>query len=441
MYGAMGMTWILSRASNLGSSPNLLAFLWKAPGSTAALLLVLAGACAGYLTLRVGWRLPQASPVGGETLVAVATGREGVVATVRGETNDLRILFNNTYTLGGSRAAANQERQAHLPLLLHGHARSMALLGVATGSTLAGATLHRGLERIEAAELSPLTLAMARDHFSSFNRNVFADSRVRVRVEDARWLAAERRADFDVVVGDLFLPWRVGEGRLYSLEHFEAVRRSLRAGGLFCQWLPMYQLTRPQFEVIARTFLQVFPNALLLRGDFYADLPIVGLVGGRRLSEIDWSAISAGCERLRSAGETRDPLVRHAEGVAMMLLGELPTLPRGKINTLANNWLEWDAGRNILGLGTPWFIGVPAAEWMREIHRAAQGQLPERWRSPHDAGQFFLTLDVALLSQSPLVSNFRGQIRDRMPLDLWMDPQASWPQWPSREKPRLRSGE
>ena len=44
------------------------------------------------------------------------------------------------------------------------------------------------------------------------------------------------------VVADLFHPGRDGAGALYTREHFAAVRELLTEGGLFCQWLPLYQL-------------------------------------------------------------------------------------------------------------------------------------------------------------------------------------------------------
>ena len=131
-----------------------------------------------------------------------------------------------------------------------------------------------------------------------------------------------------MVVGDLFLPWRTGEGRLFAREHFLNVQRSLKPGGLFCQWLPMFQLTRPQFEAIARTFREVFPDAFVVRGDFYAKLPILGLVGGNDFRQLDWPVIGTVCGHLRAVGKTTDPLLRHADGVAMLLSVRCPSCRR-----------------------------------------------------------------------------------------------------------------
>ena len=388
---------------------------------------------------RSAGRWPQVSPAPGERPVEVTVGREGVVATVVHDSQDWRIIFNNTYTLGGSRAQANQERQAHLPLLLHGAPRSVALLGVATGSTLAGAAVHPELTRIDAFELSPIAARFARDHFAPFNRRVFADPRVRVTIEDARWGVIQHPGEYDVVIGDLFLPWRTGEGRLFTQEHFAAVRRSLKPDGLFCQWLPLFQLTRSQFDLIARTFQSEFTNAFLLRGDFYTELPIVGLCGfadGRPVSAVDWTRVSENCATLRQPGRAvTDPLVRHPEGVAMSLLGPLPTPPTGPVNTLGNARLEWSAGGNIIGLKQPWFIGVPAAEYFREVHRAGVDSVPRELQAAHDSGQFFLTLEVAAKVNAPVRANLEAQLPTRLPPSLRADPAADWSAWPMRVKP------
>jgi hypothetical protein len=430
MLAAGAAYWILKQVARR-SQPMARSWIQGSAVAASALVILFLG--------RVAGRWPQVSPAPGERPVEVAVGREGVVATVVTGSQDWRIIFNNTYTLGGSRAQANQERQAHLPLLLHGSPRSVALLGVATGSTLAGAAVHPQLGRIDAFELSPLAARFARDYFAPFNRRVFADPRVLVTIEDARWGITQYPGEYDVVIGDLFLPWRTGEGRLFTQEHFAAVRRSLKPGGLFCQWLPLFQLTRSHYDLITRTFQSEFTNAFLLRGDFYTELPIVGLCGfadGRPLSAVNWTHVAERCATLRQPGRAvTDPLVRHAEGVAMCLLGPLPPPPRGPVNTLGNALLEWSAGENIVGLKQPWFIGVPAAEYFRDIQRAGVASIPQELQAAHDSGQFFLTLEVAAKVNAPVRANLEAQLPSRLPPSLRADPAADWSAWPMRVKP------
>ena len=398
------------------------------------LALVLTGGTLVAATLSVGI-LPQASLGKGERLAAVQVAREGVVAAVERGPDDWQILFNNSYTLGGSKAQFNQERQAHLPLLLHGHAKAVATLGVATGSTAAGAALHPGIERIDAIELSPTVVNYARKFFGPYNRRILDDPRVRTITADARWVMARQRGAYDAVIGDLFLPWRTGEGRLFARVHFQNVKQALKPGGVFCQWLPMFQLTEPQFKAIARTFREIFPDAFLVRGDFYAELPILGLVGGLDFQQLDWVGIEASCTRLRETGRTSDALVRHSGGVAMLLLGPLPDPGPGPINTLANAWLEWNAAGNIPGLTTPWFIGVPLAEYTRGAQRTGLTFLPDDRREAQRAGDFFLTLEIAAKLNLEVLPALEAQARERLPASLRDDRAADWQQWPMRRKP------
>ena len=225
-------------------------------------------------------RLPvvRVDPLGrGESLLQFWESGAGTVAVIR-RGNDLRLKVDNHYTLGGSGGRAHEARQGHIPLLLHPQPRSVFFLGLGTGIT-AGAALHHAVERVEVAELLPEAITAARQYFAPWSNGLFEDERVRILTEDGRHHLAASREQYDVIVGDLFVPWKAGVGGLYSLEHFRAVRARLAAGGLFAQWIPLYQISEPLFASIVRTFVEVFPHATLWRGDFLPNGPIVALVG------------------------------------------------------------------------------------------------------------------------------------------------------------------
>src|SRR5439155_25371910 len=84
---------------------------------------------------------------------------------------------------------------------------------------------------------------------------------------------------FDVIVCDLFVPWEGRAGYLYSVESYESARRRLKPGGLFCQWLALYQLGPEEFELIADSFASVFPSVTLWWGQLDGRHPILGLIG------------------------------------------------------------------------------------------------------------------------------------------------------------------
>jgi spermidine synthase len=180
---------------------------------------------------------------------------------------------NQDYGLGSVRTRFAQERQGLIPLLLHPAPRAALFLGIGTGCS-AGAAAGFGGASVDAVEILPEVVAML-PWFRDVNRDLAGRAAthrgVRVLVADARRFVLSTNRRYDVVVGDLFVPWRAGEGALYAREHFEAIRGVLAPGGLFCQWLPLYQLDPRELRVIVRTFLEVFPRASATRAIRFPD--------------------------------------------------------------------------------------------------------------------------------------------------------------------------
>src|SRR5690606_30731787 len=114
---------------------------------------------------------------------------------------------------------------------------------------------HPSLRHVDAVELVPAVLEQLH-HFADINGAVAEDDRVRLHAADARRFVAASAERYDVIVADLFHPGRDGAGNLYAREHFENVREHLASGGVFAQWLPLYQLDAPTLRVVMRTFAE-----------------------------------------------------------------------------------------------------------------------------------------------------------------------------------------
>lgn len=298
-------------------------------------------------------------------------GREGSLAVLESPEMGRALLLQNQYILGSTQAALQQERQAHLPLLLHPQPRNVGFIGLATGSTAGAALLHGAVETVDIAEISQTVVDAAVEWFAEANRDITQDPRARVVVEDGRtWVAAHENA-FDVLVSDLFLPWGPGEGRLYTLEHFEAAHRAIRSdGGLFCLWLPMYQLTDPQFMVILNTFLQVFDRAELLKWDHQEGQPAIAIIGWKAATDF---GVDADVWRHRIAAEQShigDRQLLAEEYFETLYIGTAERgLIRSPLNTLANLWIELDAGRTrVLHPQTaPYLAGPRWRSWLESL--------------------------------------------------------------------------
>ena len=259
----------------------------------------------------------------GETLRALSEGAAGVVSVV--ETGgDRQLRLDNYYVLGGSAAERNERRQGLVPLLLHPAPRRVAFLGMATGIS-ASAAIALGVEDVTVIEVVPEVAALAKAHFGAWNGGLLDRRDVRLIVDDGRRHLAATGASFDVIVSDLFIPWHASAGSLYALQMYRTASRRLADGGLFCQWLPLYQLTREEFEVIARTFLAVFPHVTLWRNDFYPNRPVLGLVGARRPVQVDPGRVESRLGALPAW--SRDSLLTAPRALAMLYVGDLSLRP------------------------------------------------------------------------------------------------------------------
>lgn len=356
------------------------ALVWREPGPRWGLRAgVLAAGALGLVLLAPPWAVSPVRVDPGERLLSHVTTASGSVAVVE-RADGLVIRTDNHYSLGGSAGKAQEERQGHLPLLLHPSARSVAYVGTATAITAGAATAHP-VERIHLVEIVPAVSDAAQRFFADFNRRVHADRRSVVVLDDARNFLGSTDERFDVVVADLFVPWRSGTGALYTREHFEAVRARLAPDGLFCQWLPLYQLDRRDFEIVVATFLDVFLRSGLFRGDFFGAYPIAALVGwaGEPASP---QAVSAAARRLGRAGIT-DRWVTDDLGVWALAVGGLaplgPQLADVPRNT--DDWprIEFRSARahrgSDRGLEQP-FVGLDWAAFAEAV-RLADRQAPE----------------------------------------------------------------
>lgn len=395
--------------------------------SGAGMAVVSALACVFIAVPRLD-RLPVVNPHVGLEVRAILAGREGVVTVVEHPAMGRGILLSNQYMLGSTSARWSQERQAHLPLMLHPAPLRVAFLGVATGNTPAAALSHTVVESVDAVEISPLVVEAAQRHFADLNAPLFDDPRARVVVEDGRTWFAACRGRYDVIAGDLFQPWGPGEGRLFSVEHFTAVRGALDDGGVFCQWLPGHQLAPEEFRSILTSFTEVFGSVEVFVDGFFPMSPSIALVGWKN-GGLDWAVIRARCDRERRAGGVLDPVIRHVEGVELLHVAsarhaDVDAVP----NTLNNNRVELAAGlRQIRGAGSR---GTLRDESWRAWLRDEGAPIPLAARLHEAEGR-------ALLMRRPLAQSSNGEaLWQAMPAPIRGDVGADWSRWPGTLRPR-----
>ncbi len=374
LLGTAGL-WNSVRLFAAGYLVLALAAAWRGGRTHGARLLPVAATlgCAALLgTLLDASRLAvvNVDTDRGEALLATWEGPDGIVAVIE-RPGSRRIKVNNFYTLGGTASIEQEQNQALLPLMTHARPRAVFFLGLGTGVT-AGAALRHPLERLLACELTPEVIAAAAAYFNVPSGGIFTDPRASVRACDARNHLLGTAERYDAIIADLFVPWRSGVGNLYSREHFEAARERLTDGGLFVQWLPLYQVSRREFEVVARTMLAVFEQTTVWRGNFGAARPVLALVGADGPTTLDPTVIERNGRHL-SGGRPLPPSTALAVTLPFYA-GNLSAadglIPPGPINTDDRPLVEYltpVTQREERAGATAWFNSTELADFFRRL--------------------------------------------------------------------------
>lgn len=182
--------------------------------------------------------------------------------------------------------------QVMLPLVALAHAsnaRQAAVIGQGSGMTSHFLLGSNRLQRLYTIEIEPEMINGSRVLMPA-NRRVFEDPRSTFIIDDAKSFFAANNRTFDLILSEPSNPWVSGVSGLFTTEFYQRVSRQLAPGGVFGQWLHLYEiddvLVLSVLAAIDRTFpaYEVFLTSNV-------DLLVVA-TNAPRLPEPDWSVIS-----------------------------------------------------------------------------------------------------------------------------------------------------
>jgi spermidine synthase len=295
-------------------------------------------------------------------LVAYREGVAAAVSVIDVPQRGRMLQMNFGYILGGSYSGFAQRRQGLWPFVLQPEASRALIIGLGTGTTAGAAYQVPGL-RIDALEIVPDVFGML-DYFRMENFGLTdaaqQDDRLRLLSADARHFVRASPDRYDVIIGDLFEPWRRGTGAMYSVEHFEAVNRILTEHGTFWQWLPLYQLSDAELRGIVRSFCRVFVDVNAWWLVFNAERPAMALVGSAMRQEVRSSAIE---RRLDEPALRQEFLEAGFAGpgpvVGSWIAGRAALeafAGSGPTNTLDHPFVEFSAPQSLAARGSDWGV-------------------------------------------------------------------------------------
>ncbi len=206
------------------------------------------------------------------TLVYYRDGAQATVSVKR-LTGVLSLAIDGKVDASTGGDMLTQKLLAHVPMLLHGAATRVAIVGLGSGITAASALSH-DITELDVLEISP-EVVDASKLFAPEGRSPLDDPRTRLLVADGRTHLSLGRRPYDVIIAEPSNPWMAGVAALFTQEYFESAKNRLNAGGVVCQWVNTYDISTADLRSVVATFAHVFPHVTLwMAGE--GDLLMVG---------------------------------------------------------------------------------------------------------------------------------------------------------------------
>jgi hypothetical protein len=222
----------------------------------------------------------------------------------------------------------------------------------------------------------------ASDLFINWNLNVLKQNNVKIMIEDAMHYIKFTKNKYDIITSDPIHPFVAGSGNLYSSEHYNESIKKLNDGGIFCQWVPLYQLNEIDVKTILKTFYHSFDNAVVWATG--TDFILCGAKNNYKVKLDDFykKALSQPYRNILNMLGFWKP-----EEIAMAYVGELKDLEyyfaEAPINTINNPFLEFSTpkavfektiGKNLKNIITRMEYKIPSfisndINWLNSINK------------------------------------------------------------------------
>jgi spermidine synthase len=125
-----------------------------------------------------------------------------------------------------------QEMLTHVPMLAHGAAKNVLIIGAGDGAVLKHVLMHKGVERAVMAEIDGEVIRLAKEFLPAMGGDAWTDARAQVLVTDGiDYVKNAPDATFDVIIVDSTDPIGVGEV-LFTDDFYENAARILTPKGV-----------------------------------------------------------------------------------------------------------------------------------------------------------------------------------------------------------------
>lgn len=123
------------------------------------------------------------------------------------------------------------EMMTHVPILAHGAAKHVLVVGGGDCGIAEEVLKHRTVERLTQVEIDASVVEFSKHHFPEFTGPVFADPRFESVIADGMEYVAQTARRFDVIIVDSTDPQGPG-AVLFTKEFYAACKRCMTQGGI-----------------------------------------------------------------------------------------------------------------------------------------------------------------------------------------------------------------
>ena len=123
------------------------------------------------------------------------------------------------------------EMMAHVPLLAHGQATEVLIIGGGDGGMLREVVRHPDVKRVVQVEIDQAVIEMSERFLPQHSQGAFQDPRVEIMIADGLQFVQETALRFDVIISDSTDPVGPGEA-LFTKDFYANCHRCLKPGGI-----------------------------------------------------------------------------------------------------------------------------------------------------------------------------------------------------------------
>jgi spermidine synthase/MFS family permease len=255
--------------------------------------------------------------------------RDGLVTTVSVERWGRHLALKNNGKVEASNGddMPTQIMVSALPLMMHPEGPEgldVAVVGFGSGVSV-GSVLQFPVARVDVMELERAVVEASR-WFHEVNHLEYGlprfpyvtNERLEVHNDDGRTFLASASRQYDVIISEPSNPWITGVSDLFTEEHFRITRRRLAPGGIYCQWVQLYELSPLNIKTIMRTFASHFEHVVVFSSDDRSSDTI--LLGSDAPLPLDLERVARGMGHPEAAAELTRAFVRSPHDVLARVL-------------------------------------------------------------------------------------------------------------------------